>query len=243
MSNDASASVSARPHPAVRHAHPPAALLPPWFVALVGLALLACGRALWFPPWPRLEVLKPAPFQSQLQQLGLQPRPLPSQPPRRSHTMALSPQLVWHLAGDSELRLALVNGRGGPAFQVASFTTGIPSLALQQRRLDHPQPGVASGRVQGHPALQTCLVPQGPAPARPAVTAADLIGAVSHRRLSAGDRLRGLIGFRQSRPFRCLLVTWRSTTAAPLPALLWPRLLSALQGFDRPPGQPHRTGG
>ncbi|MEB3168775.1 MAG: hypothetical protein VKK97_08590 [Synechococcaceae cyanobacterium] len=208
---------------------PSALLLQVWFAVLAFLALLAFGRASLLPPWPRALPLEAAAIQPRLAAAGLAPRALPPQPAARTEWFAISPRLVWRLSGGLQLQLAAVAGRRWPEFQVAQVTRGIPSLSLQQRRLDVPQAGAAAGRILGRPALQTCLVPQGNAPSQPAVTAAALGDAVGRQPSSAADRLRRAVSFQPPRRIACLLVTLTSPSTAPVPQQTWTQVVTVLK--------------
>jgi hypothetical protein len=213
---------------------PPEALLRPWF-ALLGLASgVAVLQVLLLPSWPRASELHQASLQQALARAGLTVSPLPSRPAERRQEQAFSSQLGWTIAPGAQLWI--VNGavRRYEDLQIAFLTRHRPALRLQGRQLDRPMPASVSGVIQGHPAVQTCLVPQHEGPAMPGVTRTALLRASDPRRQLQGLRdpltLAGrLLGLLQPRAFACVLVTLRSADGAPLPPRLWPRLLPALQ--------------
>lgn len=229
------ATPSPQPHPASSQSSSPSpALLQLWFALLVAVGLLACGRALLLPPWPRAHPIHPARLESALRQAGLNPQSLSRHPPFRTERLAVSQRLVWRLADGVELSLASVAVRRWPDFQVALFTKDIPALFLQKRRLDVPLAGVASGSIQGRQALQSCLVSQPTQPAIAAVTVHFLNQAVNRQVSTLSDRIGSLIGFGKPRQLRCLLVTLRGATVDPPPASLWRQVTTALQGLESP---------
>jgi hypothetical protein len=206
-----------------------------WLSSLAALAALACGRALLLPPWPHAEPLPPSRVQARLAEAGFEPIALPPRSLPRHSGLGLSTQLAWRLPGVGELRLASVHVRRRDDFQVAWITRDIPSLSLQSRRLAGPGAEEASGRIEGRPAFQTCLVDQGASPARPAVSLTDLQAAVDRQPRRAGEQWRKLLGLRRTREFRCLLVTLKSPSMASPPQTAWNPLLKALQSLDSPP--------
>ncbi len=207
-----------------------------WLASLSALAALACGRALLLPPWPHAEPLAPSRIQSRLVEAGFKPIALPPRSLPQQSGLGLSSLLAWRLPGVGELRLVSVHVRRRDDVQVAWITRDSPSLSLQSRRLVGPGGEQASGRIEGRPALQTCLVDQGASPAQPAVSLADLQAAVDRRPRSAGERWRTLLGLRRTREFRCLLVTLKSPSMALPQQTAWNSLMKALQSPDSPPG-------
>ena len=143
--------------------------------------------------------------------------------------MASSPQLGWALEGRRELWLTSLNVRRWTDFQLAFFSKEMPNIALKNRKLDVPMPGVASGLLQGRPAFQTCLVPTAAPPATPAITQHYLVSAVNRQPSSIMERIVSLLGFGKPRELRCLLVTLQSTSAAPLSSSSLQEVLLPLQ--------------
>ena len=200
-----------------------------WLALLVLVAAVAVARALLFPPRPQLADLEAAPFNRALRQAGLVALPQASLPGRVSADRALSSTLVWTLAGGQQLQILQGRSKDFPQFQLAMLTSGVPGLQLRERRLDQPSPGSALGRIDGRPAIQTCLVPQFTTPPTAAVSQRGLHAAVEQVARSRPDRLLALLGLRPNRVYACVIVSLRSPTTAALPAPLWPRLLLALQ--------------
>lgn len=221
----------------------PEALLVPWLALLSLLAAVAALQALLFPSGPRVEALPRASLQRALRQAGFQPQPLPSRPARPGTDLALSPSLGWTLSGGNQLWLMHGAVRRYEALQAATLAAAHPGLRLEDRRLDSPIPGSASGRIADHPAVQTCLVPQSRGLPLPAVTRTDLLRASDPRRTLADlrDPHRGpasLVSLLRPRRFSCVLVTLRSDSLQPLPPPLWPRLLPVIQQALGPPATP-----
>lgn len=227
------------PSPRLRSG-PPEALLTPWFALLSLVSAAAVLQALLLPSWPRAAALPQASLQQALSSAGLPASPLPSKPAQRRQELAFSSQLGWTIAPGAQLWIVNGSVRRYENLQIAFLTRQQPALRLQQRQLDRPLPGSASGVIQGHPAVQTCLVPQRQAPAMAGATRSALLRASDPRRQLQGHRdplgLAGsLVGLLQPRAFACVLVTLRSADGTPLPARLWPRLVPVLQSaLSRP---------
>lgn len=216
------------------------ALLVPWLAALSLVAAAAVLQASFFPAGPRVEELPQASLQRALRQAGVDAVPLPSRPARPGSNTALSSQLGWSLAGGSRLWLVQGAVRRYEDLQAATLARAQPHLHLQGRRLDSPEAGSASGRIAGHPAVQTCLVPQSRGLPLPGVTRSALLRASDPRRSLADLRdpqrwSASLVSLLRPRRFTCVLVTLRSDSVRPLPPQLWPRLLPALQQALQPP--------
>ena len=204
-------------------------LLVPWLALLCSLAAAAALQSLLLPRWPRAQELPRARLTALLRQVEPRVKALPPRPDQRGYERSRSALLAWRLPGGNELRLVQASARQRDSFQAAFLGRDQPLLALQQRRLDRPTPGSASGRIQGRPALQTCLVPAPQGPATAAVTAVALGRAADRRVANRTDTVRGLLGLQPTREFSCLLVTLRSGSAQPLPPALWQQLLQLLQ--------------
>lgn len=209
-------------------------LLVPWLATLSLVAAAAAVQALLFPSGPRVEALPRASLQRALQQAAVGARPLAPRPARRGVDTALSTQLGWSFAGTSQLWLVQGSVRRYEQLQAATLARAEPSLLLQSRSLDSPLPGSASGRIAGHPAVQTCLVPQSQGPPLSGVTRSALLRASDPRRSLADlhDPRRwvpSLVSLLRPRRFTCVLVTLRSDSPRPLPPELWARLLPVLQ--------------
>ncbi|MEB3270701.1 MAG: hypothetical protein VKJ44_03495 [Synechococcus sp.] len=203
-------------------------LLRRWLLLLCAPAALAAGRALLLPPRPRVEPLVARPYQEALRRAGLPSRLLPALPARNGYDRSHSSVLSLSLATGGQLRLMRGRVRERRSFQVAVLTRGIPALNLSARRLEGPAGAVARGRIQGQPALQTCLVVADRGPLRTAVTRAELQAAVDQRADGRRDRLPVWLGLQPARPYSCLLVTLVGRDRHLAPVALWQRLLPVL---------------
>lgn len=217
------------------------ALLVPWLAALSLVAAAAALQALLFPSGPRVDPLPQAALQQALGQAGVAAVPLAARPPRRGADTSLSAQLGWSLSGGSQLSIVQGSVRRYEELQAATLARAGAGLLLQGRRLDSPVPASASGRIAGHPAVQTCLVPQSRGLPLPGVTRAALLRASDPRRSLADLRdpqlwPASLVSLLRPRRFSCVLVTLRSGSPRPLPPQLWTRLLPAVQAALRQPG-------
>lgn len=216
------------------------ALLVPWLASLSLIAAAAMLQASFFPSGPRVEELPQATLQGALRQAGLDAVPLPSRPARSGSDIALSSRLGWSLPSGSRLWLVQGAVRRYEDLQAATLTRAQPDLRLQERRLDSPEAGSASGLIAGRPAVQTCLVAQSSGLPLPGVTRGALLKASDPRRSLADLRdperwSATLVSLLRPRRFACVLVTLHSESARPLPPQLWPRLLPALQQALQPP--------
>lgn len=216
------------------------AVLVPWLAALSLVAAAAVLQAIVFPSRPSAEELPQASLQRALRRAGVAAVPLPSRPARAGVDTALSRQLGWRLEGGSQLWLVGGSVRRYQDLQAATLARAQPALRLEGRRLDIPEAGSASGRIAGHPAVQTCLVPQSRGLALPGVTRTALLRASDPRRSLADLRdpqrwPATLAGLLRPRRFACVLVTLRSDSSRPLPPQLWSRLLPQLQRALQPP--------
>jgi hypothetical protein len=99
-----------------------------------------------------------------------------------------------------ELRLTTLASRHAANLQVAALTASTPSLKLHQRRL--LDDGLAIGRLQDRPAVQTCLIGSGHG-----VTAAALHGLKPHQAANASLLLQRWLGLDRHAGNTCLLVT------------------------------------
>lgn len=216
-----------------------------WLALLSAIAALACVRALLLPPWPHAQPLSAARILLLLRQAGLDARALPATSMPQKEGVGSSSLLAWRLPQAAELRVASVHVRRRDDFQLAWITRDLKRLSLQRRQLDAPLAGMASGRIQGRPVFQTCLVAQGSSPAQPAVTLRALQEAVDRQPRTRADLLRTVVGLSRTRELRCLLVSLHSSTADPPPVAIWQKTLSALalQGFvSVPPPRPEAGG-
>ena len=205
-------------------------LLRRWLLLLCAVAALAAARALLLPPWPRVEPLVARPYQEALRRAGLASQLLPALPARSGYDSSHSSVLRLSLAAGGQLRLMRGRVRDRQSFQVAVLTRGIPALNLSARRLEGPGAAAARGRIQGRPALQTCLVAAGRGPLRAAITRAGLQAAVDQLAAGRRDRLQVWLGLRPARHYSCLLVTLvgRGRDRHSAPVALWQRLLPVL---------------
>lgn len=208
-----------------------------WLAVLSAIAALACVRALLLPPWPHAQPLSPNRFQALLSKAGLEPTVFSSTSLPQTQGLGLSSLLSWRLGEAGELRVASVHVRRRDDFQVAWMTRNLSQLSLQQRRLNRPLAGMASGRIQGRPAFQACLVAQGSSPAVPAITLKALQDAVDRQPRTATDRLRTVVGLSRTRELRCLLVTLRSSKSDPPPVKAWQNVIAALQLVESVPAR------
>ncbi|MEB3350056.1 MAG: hypothetical protein VKO00_08560 [Cyanobacteriota bacterium] len=149
-------------------------------------------------------------------------------PPQRSADRDRSVGLRWRLAEGDTLQLNNVAVRRWSDWQVAAFTAGVPALALRDRRLSHAWPGAVLGNLQGHLALQTCLVPQRSGPALSAATREMLTATLKRDPLSPLQRLSILLGLRPAYRLSCTLVTLRAGRVLPSPPASWGVVLNAL---------------
>ncbi len=218
-------------------------LLVPWLGALSLVGCLALLQALLFPSGPRVEELPLATFNQALRRAAVDASPLPALPARRSSDMAQASQLGWRLPAGAELWILNASVRRYENLQAAYLGRANADLALQQRRLDEPIAGSSAGSIAGHPAVQTCLVPQSQGLPVAAVTRTALLRASDPRRHLAHlfDRetmLNSLAGLLGPRSFSCVLVTLRSGSSQPLPQGLWAQLLPPLQAALQAPIRP-----
>jgi hypothetical protein len=218
-------------------------LLVPWLGALSLLGTLAVLQALLFPSGPRVEELPLAPFNLALRRAALEASPLPPRPERRTTDKAQSRQLGWRFPAGAELWILHGSVRRYENLQAAYLAEGNSDLALQQRRLDQPIAGSAEGAIGGHPAVQTCLVPQSQGLPVAAVTRNALLRASDPRRhlphlFDQQTMLTSLAELLGPRRFSCVLVTLRSGSTQPLPDGLWARTLPPLQAALQAPKRP-----
>ena len=192
-----------------------------WLAFLCGLALLAAARALLLPPWPRAMPLQAAALSDALRRHAGAAVPLAPVPPQRNADRDLAAGLRWRLADGDTLQLHAVAVRSWPDWQVAAFTTGVPALALRDRRFSPAWPGVALGQLQGRLVLQTCLVPQPSGPALPGVTREALTAALQRVPPTRSQRLAALLGLRPAYRLNCTLLTLRAGDARAEPPAAW----------------------
>lgn len=215
------------------------ALLVPWLAGLSLIAAIAVLQALLFPARPQVDELPQSSIQQALRQVGLVVTPLPSRPAKHLPDLTLSRQLGWTLVDGGQLWVVRGAVRRYKELQAATLARGQDALRLKDRRLETPLPGSATGRIDGRPAVQTCLVPQHRGVPLAGVTRSELLRASDPRRALADLRdpghwsssLGSLLGPRR---FSCVLVTLRSATSRPMPPSQWPKVLAALQRALRP---------
>ena len=215
------------------------AVLVPWLASLRALSAVAALQALLVPSGPQVGELPQATLQAALRRSGLEAQPLPSRPAQRQADMVLSPQLGWRLSNGSNLWLVQGSVRHYQDLQAAALARVHPDLRLEARRLDAPIPGSASGRIDGLPAVQTCLVPQIRGLPLAGVTTTSLVEASNPRRLLPELRDPSqwspiLVSLLIPRRFTCVLVTLRSDSSRPLPPQLWPHVLGTLRAALQP---------
>jgi len=208
-----------------------------WLGLLCTLALVAAVRALLLPPWPRAAAPQAASLSAALRREGVSATALAPRPQQRSAERDLSVAPRWRLAGGDTLQLNGVAVRRWPDWQVAAFTSGVPALALRERRFSPAWPGTAIGSLQGRLALQTCLVPQPAGPALPAVTREALSAMLKRSPLNPSQRLRILLGLRPAYPLSCTLLTLRAAAGVSAPPPSWRAVLQAVTA-ELPPAAP-----
>ncbi len=200
-----------------------------WLRALTLLAAVAAIQALALPRWPKVGSLNVDRLTSRLQRSGLQPSPLPPLPAGRSSERATSPILRWRLGSGDTLQLMDGRVRQRDNFQTAFLTRDEPSLALQGRRLNTPQPRSSSGKIGKQRALQTCLVPGVTPPQNQGVTAIELGKADDLLSRGGAATLQRLVGLRPNRELRCILVSLKGREGQVPASLTWSTVLKLLQ--------------
>ncbi len=205
----------------------------PWLQPCYGL-LVVCSSAailqgLLLPRWPHAEALPKASITDGLESAGFRLRPLPDRPARRAHDLSTSAMLVWRLSTGDELRLLRGSVRNVHEFQAAVLARNQPSLTLQSRRLNDPQPGSARGWNRGQIAFQTCLVPGLEGPDAFGVSNTQLRDAWNRRPRSRADVASNLIGLPPSREISCVLISLSGSGGSVPEPSRWAKLLATLQ--------------
>ena len=188
------------------HSHPP---LRPTLLLLLPLALAAALQATVLPRWPRVDELNAPLLQQRLAALGVEPRPLASQPASRNGRIALSSRRRYDLGAGTRLELQLMQVQKRADFQLAMGMA----------------PWTGGGVVR-----QTCLLGTGAG-----VTAAQLSALAESRDRKPKAALARLLGLQPNRSWTCLLVRLHSDQAADTAAAaLWARLPAALAPITPP---------
>jgi hypothetical protein len=152
----------------------------------------------------------------------------PISQPKRSQELSVSAPLVFRFPGGEELRLVRGTFRQRYSLQAAGIAAMSPGLALEGRQLLVHKPPSAQGRLQGHPARQTCFVPHALQPAAYGVTWEQLLPLADSPTLGRKAKLRRLIGTQANYNYGCVLVSLRSAQDRPVPEDLWLTILTAL---------------
>lgn len=188
------------------HSHPP---LRPTLLLLLPLALAAALQAALLPRWPRVDELNAPLLHQRLAALGVEPRPLASQPASRNGRIALSSRRRYDLGAGTRLELQAMQVRQRADFQLAMGMA----------------PWTGGGVVR-----QTCLLGTGAG-----VTAAQLSALAESRDRKPKAALARLLGLQSNRSWTCLLVRLHSDQAADTAAAaLWARLPAALAPITPP---------
>jgi len=201
-----------------------------WYATLAVLACAASLQALVLPRWPRAMDLSAASIETSLRGSGFRPVPLKPLPSRRSFDLASSKVLGYELDGGDELRLVDVTVRERLKFDGNMITGDQPKLRLEAAQITPQPPFSSSGRINGRPARQTCLVPGMQGSAAFAVTQEQLwVPVDTLAREDAKASLLRLIGLGSKRSYRCSLITLRAGPDRLLPDARWQRLLRVLR--------------
>jgi hypothetical protein len=203
-----------------------------WYALLATIASVAAIQASIFPRWPKASQLSSDSVLVALRQAGLRPEPvqLPTaeQQEKRSADVSLSSPLVYRFAGGEELRIVHGAFRQRYDLQLAGFSTNNPALRLDKRSIAAGPPPFAQGWIKGHPARQTCFMPQ--------ALQADAFGATNAQILFWVDgsiegraaKMRRLLGLQSNRDYDCTLISLRSGDGTPLSDRLWRNIVTAL---------------
>ena len=188
------------------HTHPP---LRPTLLVLLPLALAAALQAVLLPRWPQADELKVPLLRQRLAALGVEPRPLASQPGSRNARIALSSRRRYDLGSGTRLELQAMEVQQRADFQLAMGMG----------------PSTGGGVVR-----QACLLGTGAG-----VTAAQLSALAEQRDRQPLAALARVLGLQPNRSWSCLLVRLHSDrTSDTVAASLWPRLPAALAPLTPP---------
>ncbi|MCT0229509.1 hypothetical protein KQ306_01350 [Synechococcus sp. CS-1324] len=182
-------------------------LLRGWLMVTAGVAGLALLQSIVLPRWPQASAPGLARFN--WPEVPLIPAK-PLWPGGRTAGLARSTTYGFQLAGKAapsatRLSLTLLEPRQWRTFQLAQATAEIPLLKLRERRLKKlGENELALGTIQKEAALQTCLTTEG----NNFVTEKAFFSLSFEKPPQTNrEQLERVLGLRQNRTHRCLLVS------------------------------------
>jgi hypothetical protein len=218
-------------------------LLVRWYGLLVVVAGMLATKAIVMPRWPATPASPPqGQLEESLQAQGLTPASDPhppassgSSPARRSYELSTSPLVTITLRDGYELVLMAGSVRQRFNLQSSFIGRDQPSLQLSQRSLIRTPTPSAAGLLQGHPALQTCLVSGPGMGAAFGVTREELTPLADRLATGWGAGLERLLGLKPNRAYDCTLISLRGPLGKPPSEQFWEQILGTVASVLRPP--------
>jgi hypothetical protein len=218
-------------------------LLVRWYGIVAVIAGVLATKAIVMPRWPA----EPAPppqvqLEESLQAQGLIPASDPDQPSssgkapaRRGYELSTSAPVTIALRDGYELILMAGSVRQRFNMQSSFIARDQPSLQLSQRSLIRTPTPTAAGMIQGHPALQTCLVSGPGMGASFGVTREELTALADRLATGWGTGLERLLGLQPNRAYDCTLISLRGPLGKPPSEQFWEEILGTVASVLRPP--------